>query len=196
MKDSNEFYRNHFHKIMVGVISCIFFMLAMVIVLLFQIHYRPIPSFVAMSSNDQKMPLISYGDPNLLSSTLIKWATKAAVTAYTYDFYNYPRQLEMARPYFTEGGWTSYSKSMQSVIKTITTNKLFVNGVVSAPPVISNQGSLGGYERVWRIQIPFLVTYQGAENTQNANYMVTLMVVKVPTTENPAAIAIDQFVMR
>jgi hypothetical protein len=194
--DGNEFYRLHSQKVLVGLIVCLIIMLMMVVVLLVQIKHRPIPPFVAVSPDGQKMQLKSYDDPNLLSSTLIKWASKAVVTAYTYDFYNYPKQLEMAQPYFTEAGWASYRQSIQALIDTITTNKLFVNGVVSSPPVISNQGSLGGYDRVWRIQIPFLVTYQSSESTTNASYMVTLMIVKVPTTENPAAIAIDQFVMR
>ncbi len=194
--NGNEFYRMHSQKVLIVLIICLIFMLIMVGVLLYQLKNRPVPPFVAVSPDGQKMILKSYNDPNLLSSTLIKWASKAAVAAYTYDFYNYPKQLALAQPYFTEAGWVSYRQSIQGLIDTITTNKLFVNGVVSAPPVISNQGSLGDYDRVWRIQIPFLVTYQSSENTTNSSYMVTLMIVKVPTTENPAAIAIDQFVMR
>lgn len=194
--DGNEFYRLHSQKVLVGLIVCLIFMLIMVVILFYQINHRPVPPYIAASPDGQKMDLKPYDDPNLLSSTLIKWASKAAVTAYTYDFYNYPGQLLMAQPYFTEAGWASYRQSIQGLIDTITTNKLFVNGVVSAPPVISNQGSVGGYDKAWRVQIPFLVTYQSSESTTNANYMVTLMIVKVPTTENPAAIAIDQFVMR
>jgi len=189
-------YSRHSQKVLIGLIVCLFFMLIMVLVLLYQIKHRPIPPFVAVSPDGQKMTLKAFDTPNLLSSTLIRWASKAAVTAYTFDFYNYPKQLEMVQPYFTEAGWTSYRQSIQGLIDTITANKLFVNGVVSAPPVISNQGSLGDYDRVWRIQIPFLVTYQSSETTTNSTYMVTLMIVRVPTTENPAAIAIDQFIMR
>lgn len=193
--DGNDFYRNHSQKVLVGFIICLILMLIMVTVLLYQLKNRPIPPFVAVSPDGQKMQLQYYDNPNLLSSTLIKWASKAAVAAYTYDFYNYPGQLQMVQSYFTEAGWASYRQSIQALLETITTNKLFVNGVISGPPVISNQGSLGGYDRVWRIQIPFLVTYQSSESTTNASYMVNLMIVKVPTTENPAAIAIDQFVM-
>lgn len=193
--DGNDFYRNHSQKVLVGFIICLIFMLIMVTVLLYQLRNRPVPLFVAVSPDGQQMQLQYYDNPNLLSSTLIKWASKAAVAAYTYDFYNYPGQLQMVQPYFTEAGWVSYRQSIQTLLNTITKNKLFVNGVVSGPPVISNQGSLGGYDRVWRIQVPFLVTYQSSESTTNASYMVNLMVVQVPTTENPAAIAIDQFVM-
>ncbi len=196
VNDNNAFYRMRSPKILVGLIVCLIFMLMMVAVLLYQVRHRPMALFIAASSDGQKMPLTSYDTPNLLSSTLIKWASKAAVAAYTYDFYNYPKQLDMAQPYFTAAGWTAYKASIQRLIDTITANKLFVNGVVSAPPVISNQGSLGDYDRVWRVQIPFLVTYQSAETATSTNYMLTLMIVRVPTTENPAAIAIDQFVMR
>lgn len=194
--NGNMFYQKHFHKIIVGLMICIFLIILLVIILLVQVYHRPEPPFMAASNDGRKMHLVAFNDPNLLPSTLIRWASKAAVAAYTYDFYNYQKELDAVRPYFTEEGWAGYNNSIKGVINTISANKLFVNGVVSAPPVISNQGRLDKYDRVWRIQIPFLVTYQSAETTQTANYMVTLMIVKVPTTENPAGIAINQFVMR
>jgi intracellular multiplication protein IcmL len=67
--------------------------------------------------------------------------------------------------------------------------------VVSDTPVISNQGEIPGKGYVWRIQMPFLVTYQSSEGTSKKSYMVSVTIVKVPTWKNPAGIGIDQFVM-
>lgn len=193
---ANVFYQKHFYKLFIGLVVAMFLTVVLTVVLLLQLYYRPVPPFVAFVSNKQQMVLKSFDEPNLLSSTLTKWASKAVVTAYTYDFYNYERQLEMARPYFTEAGWESYRSSIQGLINTITQNKLFVNGIVFGPPVIANQGPLAGFSRAWRIQLPFLVTYQGAESAKTATFLVTIMVVKIPTNENPKGIAIDQFVMK
>lgn len=193
---NNEFYRKHFTTLIISLISAIFVMIALVVFLLYQIHHRPLPQFSAHASNGNIIRLTASYEPNMLSSTLIKWANQAVVAAYTYDFLNYPDQLKLAQPYFTENGWKLYSRSIQDLINTMVKNQLIVNGVVSGPAVISNQGDLPSVGRAWRVQVPFLVSYQAAENIRTDNFIVTLTLVTIPTTQNPTGIGIDQFVMR
>jgi intracellular multiplication protein IcmL len=109
---------------------------------------------------------------------------------------NYQSQTLAAKPYFTEKGWRDYSNSVNLLIDRIVQNQLFVNGVVVGTPVISNEGPITeGGEYVWRVQIPFLVTYQSANTSTKRNYIVILSIVRVPTSVNQQGIGIDQFVM-
>jgi intracellular multiplication protein IcmL len=62
--------------------------------------------------------------------------------------------------------------------------------------VIANQGPIPDKEYAWRIQIPFLVTYQSMNITTKRNFYVLISIVRVPTNVNPQGIGIDQFVMR
>ncbi|EKD72304.1 MAG: hypothetical protein ACD_45C00708G0004 [uncultured bacterium] len=192
---NNDFYRDRYQSIIIALLIALAILLALVIVVLYQVFHRPLPQFFAVSSNNQQIQLTASDQPNLLSSTLIRWASKAAVAAYTFDFVNYNKQIDAARPYFTEAGWGDYQASIYGLIQTIAQNQLFVNGVVSGAPIISNQGDLPGRGFVWRIQMPFLVTYQSAEQTSRKGFTVIITIVKVPTTVNPAGIGIDQFVM-
>lgn len=192
----NEFYRRYFHTLIVIFIVAIFFMLGMVFLVMYQIKHRPIPVYNAVAANGNRLNLLPNDEPNLLPSTLLKWTAKAAVLAYTFDFVNYNQQGDLVHPYFTSAGWNDYVRSIQPLINTIRQNQLFVNGVVTGPPVISNQGPLPGRGYVWRIQMPFLVTYQSAESTSRQHFTVIMSIVHVPTWINPAAIGIDQFVMR
>lgn len=194
--EGNQFYRKHFHKTIVALIVTIFLMIGCVVFLLYQVHHRPIPLFNAAAPDGRRMMLPASEDPNLLPDTLIKWANQAAVASYTYDFSNYETQLALARPYFTNTGWTLYRNSIQNLLNSIAKNKLSVTSVVTAPSVISNSGQYPGLGMAWRIQIPFLVGYEGAENVTMQRFTVTLTIVRVPTTQNPAGIGIDQFVMR
>lgn len=193
---NNSFYRNYYHQVIIGLMILIVLMLIAVGVMLYQMFHRPLPAFSAMQPNNQEMQLKSFDEPNLLPDTLIRWATKGAIAAYTFDFYNYNAQIEQAKPYFTDGGWRDYRQSVNSIVDTIVENQLFISGVVSGTPVISNQGPLPGKGYTWRIQIPFLVTYQSANTTSRRNFFVTLIIVRVPTTINPQGIGIDQFIMR
>ncbi|HSW94227.1 MAG TPA: DotI/IcmL family type IV secretion protein [Gammaproteobacteria bacterium] len=191
----NDFYAASYNSLMIIFIIEVVLVSLLLALLLYQIRNRPLPTFVAVTPAKQRLQLAPSTEPNLLPATLIRWASKAAVSAYTFDFVNYNKQIALARPYFTEAGWKDYQASIADLIQTITQNQLFVNGVVSAPPVISNQGDLPGRGYTWRIQVPFLVTYQSAGQVSRANYTVVITIVRVSTSVNPAGIGIDQFVM-
>lgn len=192
---NNAFYRRHYDKVLMGIMVLIVLLVVGLSIILYQITSRPLPTFVAVQANGNKMQLISYDEPNLLPDTILRWASKAATTAYTFNFVNYNKQIAEARPYFTEAGWQDYLRSVNSLINTIIQNQLFVNGVVSGTPVISNEGPLPDKGYSWRVQIPFLVTYQSANITTKRNFYVTITIVRVPTSQNPQGIGIDQFVM-
>jgi intracellular multiplication protein IcmL len=191
----NSFYRNYYAYFILGMMLIILFMMSAVGVVLYQMFHRPLPAFDAAQKTGQKMLLQPFEEPNLLPDTLLRWASKAATVSYTFDFNNYNRQIASARPYYTEAGWRQYISSVTELINTIAQNQLFVNGIVSGAPVISNQGEIAGRGYIWRIQIPFLVTYQSANVTTRRNFLVVISVMRVPPSINPQGIGIDQFVM-
>lgn len=186
---------DHSQKIIFGLIVSMVFVLIVVSVILYQVLHRPLPQFRAVATNKQMMPLTAYDEPNLRPSTILLWASKAAVAAYTFDFVNYDKEIELAHPYFTNDGWAAYQSAIQRVINRVVSSQLFANGVVTGPPVISNQGQLPGHGYTWRVQVPFLVTFQSAEETKTDTYIVIMTIVKVPTSVNPEGIGIDQFQM-
>jgi intracellular multiplication protein IcmL len=192
---NNQFFRNHYAHVMMSVMGLLLFMLIAVSSLLYQTSHRPLPSFVAEQQDHNKMQLTPFTEPNLLSDALLRWASTAATLAYTFDFVNYNDQINLARPYFTDAGWVDYINSIRGLISTIVKNQLFVNGVVAGTPIISNQGDIFGRGYAWRVQIPFLVTYQTAESQTKRNYFVVLTLVKVSTAVNKYGVGIDQFVM-
>lgn len=196
MVNKNSFYSTYYQTLVYALIIALFLVLIMVFVVLYQVFHRPLPAFEAVNSENQHMPLTAFNEPNYLPSTLLKWASKSAVASYTFDFYNYEKQILAAAPYYTEAGWIEYKASVNRLIADITQKQIFVNSVVSGPPVIALQGNMPGKGYIWKIQMPFLVTYQTAETVSRENYFVVMTVMKVPTTLDPTGIGIDQFVMR
>lgn len=192
---SNDFFRMHYDHIIMGLIILIVIFISLLVFLMYQISHRPLPAFNAVDPDNKTLTLTPFKDPNLLPETIIRWSSKAAITAYSFDYVNYKEQISKARSYFTSGGWTDYLNSINPVIQTVVQGQLFVNGIVSGTPVISNQGSSSGNKQLWRVQIPFLVTYQSANSTAKRHFMVTLTIIRIRTTENPQGIGIDQFVM-
>ncbi len=186
----------YYNAMIIALIVAIFLMLFMVTFILYQVSHRPLPIFTAVASDGKKMPLTAFYEPNYLPNTVLRWASKAAVASYTFDFVNYNQQVQNAAPYYTRAGWLAYRSSVQDLINSITQKQLFVNSVVSGAPVIANQGQLPGKGYAWRVQMPFLVTYQSSEVTTRNSYYVILTIVKVPTNVDPTGIGIGQFIMR
>lgn len=195
LEQSNAFYRDHYHRVIMILMIVFLCSVGCVAFLLYQFVHRPIPDFIAETPDQQRMRLTPYIKPNLLPDTIIRWASKAAVLAYTFDFVNYNAQVNAVRPYFTNAGWNDYQRSVSGLINTIVQNQIFVYGIISGTPVISNEGELPDKGYVWRVQIPFLVTYQSNGPMVKKNYFVILSIVEVPTSVNPQGIGIDQFVM-
>jgi len=197
LPQKNEFYKNHYHHVILVLILAIFITIGMVFVIIYQVFHRPAPLFYAVQANGQTMPLQSFDEPNLMPDTIIRFASEAATLAYNFDFVDYQAEIQQARPYFTPGGWENYVQSLQGVIQTTIANKIIVSGVIVGAPVISNQGVLHGRGYTWRVQIPYLVTYNAGTSTGvvQTKYTVIITIVQVPTTQNPQGIGIDQFLM-
>ena len=191
----NDFYRKHYHHVIYGLMILIVLMMVGVGFVLYQTTHRPLPTFAAVEPDGKRMGLTAYPDPNLLPDTLLQWASKAVVGAYTFDFVNYNNQIAAVKPYFTETGWRDYLQSVNNLITTIVQNQIFVYGVVAGTPVIANQGPLPGVDYAWRVQIPFLVSYVTTAGPTNRSFLVTLSIVRMSTNINPQGIGIDQFVM-
>lgn len=195
--NGNAFYRNHFHKFLIALVVFLFILIGLVIVLLYQVHHRPLPVYLAISPNGGRIQLQYSEEPNMLSVAVLKWATKAATSSYTFDFNQSNTDIRNAiAPYFTDSGWQSYWNALQPTLSTVRKNKLFVSSVVSGAPVISNQGELPGQGIVKRVQLPFLVTFESSDRKTTSSYLLTITIVRVPTTQNPTGMAIDKFVMR
>ena len=191
----NQFYRLYYHYFLIILVVLIVLMMSAIAMVMYQVKTRPLPVFSASQPDGKKMGLVSFDEPNLLPETILRFASKAATTAYTFDFVNYNEQISLARPYFTDTGWSDFKASISRLIQTIVANQLFVAGVVSGPPVISNQGPLPDIDYAWRVQIPFLVTYQSANTTTRRQFYVVITIIRVPTSVNPQGIGVSQFVM-
>jgi len=186
--------RDHLYVMFISLMVLVFVLVIIAGIVCYKALHRP-PTYYAVQASGQKLLLVPSTEPDLLPDTILQWAEKAATLAYTFDFVNYNNQIAAAKPYFTDAGWNDYLGAVKTLIDTIVKKQLFVNGVVSGAPVISNQGELSGLGYAWRVQIPFLVTYSTSGTTFKKNFYIVMTIVRVPTDVTPQGIGIEQFVM-
>ncbi len=154
------------------------------------------PAYFTTSVNGQFEELNPLDEPNTSDSVVRQWANIAVVDTYTFDFVNYEKSLEQVSQYFTDNGWYTFLRSLNDSnnLPTVIRKKLVVSAVAIKPPSILMKGILNGVYS-WRIQIPMLVTYQSASDFIQQSLVVTLLVSRISTLENPKGLGIDQFIV-
>jgi intracellular multiplication protein IcmL len=157
---------------------------------------RPKERFYTVAPSGTTTEVFPLTEPNVTPTALLKWATLAATSAYTIDFYYYQANVDALKDYFTVDGYVNYLASLQASdsLNRIVSDKLIQSAVATNTAVILQEGVMRGVY-TWRIQVPILVTYQGASSTPSyKNLAVSLLVTRVPTEIAPKGIGIAQIV--
>ena len=136
-------------------------------------------------------PLVA---PIISNQALLNWAADAASSLYTYDQANYKTQIQaVIQTYFTENGGQSFKNALTQtgVLAQLVSEKLEVTAVVENQPAILKYGELSG-RQIWKVQLPLLVTYVTASETQQYHFIVTMLVVRIPTWQSPEGLGIEE----
>jgi intracellular multiplication protein IcmL len=165
------------------------------IVIVFIIHYnRADPGYYSISTDGAKTKIPGLPNPNVSTKALLRWATLAATSCYTINFAEYEQNLSDLRKYFTDKGYASYLASIEDsgFLADILKQKLIVSAVSYGPTVVVSEGdNYGRY--AWRIQVPLLLTYQGAgKETRELTKVITLLVTTVSPKESSRGIGVEQ----
>lgn len=135
-------------------------------------------------------------EPNVTPTSLLKWVTQAVTSAYTIDFYHYQDTMDNLKQYFTYDGYINYVNSVNASgsLKKIIADKLVVGAVAIDTAVILQEGMMNGVYS-WKVQLPLLLTYQGASTTNTKKtIVVNVLITRVPTNLAPKGIGIAQIV--
>lgn len=163
---------------------------------LFLYATREKETFFIDSPSGQPMEIFPIDEPNVTSSSLINWITQAATSVHTIDFFNYQNNIDAMKEYFTVAGYSDFVQGLNDngTLKKIIGEKLIVSAVATNTAVILQEGPINGIYS-WRIQVPLLITYQGASTTSTKQSVaVSILVTRVPTNLAPKGIGIAQIV--
>lgn len=172
----------------------VFIGLLSLVIAILAFYMRAPQRYFVYSPSNVETELFPLNEPNVTPSSLIKWATMAATSAYTLDFYQYQANIDALREFFTTDGYAKYLQSLDASdsLSRIISEKLIVSAVATDTAVILQEGELSGVY-TWRLQIPLLLSYQGAsESSVQKTIVVSLIITRVPTTDAPKGIGIAQ----
>lgn len=133
--------------------------------------------------------------PNMSAIDLLVLANQAAVSAFTYNFVNYRKQLANAAHYFTPDGWKAFQSALDQSgnLKQVIAKKLVVSAVATGAPIIVRQGVIGN-RYTWRIELPLLVSYQNANEKYQHHLMITMVLQRTQKFVGHDGVGVQQFI--
>ena len=157
------------------------------------------PSNIAFYTDEKKQlrgfVLETLAEPIIKREALLYWAELATISVNTLASSTYEEQLNKAfKMFFTANGANSLRQAYETkgVINDIVAKNLSVTSVVQKPAILLDTGRVFG-RKIWKIQVPILVTYESLNKVSVDKQLVTLIIASVPTTEHPLGLAIDQY---
>lgn len=159
------------------------------------VGHRPPPAvYLARGSEIQRIQVLK--DPSLSDVKLKRWVTRSAREIFSFNFANYDAHMEGVSVLFTDLGWQAFQqglvnskiedrvKSKQLDVFLVPESTARLVAVLQAKNVF-----------VFKTQMPALMVYKSASNTEVKRVLIETMVRQVPTSENPDGIGISDIVV-
>jgi intracellular multiplication protein IcmL len=192
--DSSHQHRDHYRSTIKSIVTLSVVAVVLMLVLGGLMLTTPQPQYYATTTAGEVVPMHSLSEPVITNDYLLQWSGLAVRTAFNMNFVNNDASLAQAKSDFSSSAWDQFMAAIKSsgLLDTISSKKLQMNAVVSAPPVILSSDVVHG-RYTWRIQIPLLVTFTSASQTTQSRWLVTMNVQRISTLDAYKGIQISSF---
>lgn len=192
----NEFYRDGYRlALRVAVIQCVI-IFGLIGAMFFIIHvHQPENRYFATTEDGRLIPMVPLTQPNLSTPALLSWVAQAASETMSFSFSNYRRNLQESSRHFTRDGWESFSTALQQarIIESIVANTQELSAVPRGAPILKSEGIVAGQYQ-WVVQIPMILNYVSGSKSRADNWIITIVIVRVPRLESPNGVGIAQWI--
>jgi hypothetical protein len=148
---------------------------------------------VGVAGNSTQM--VGLREPNMNKQALLAWVSAAATQVMTFGFTDLEESFEKSMKNFSPAGWKSFQEALTrtALLKNVVAYQQLVTAIPISTPQIEAEGILEGEYR-WVVSVTLAVTTRAGAK-RNTNYQRVMMIlVKMPTAQNPMGIGINTWV--
>jgi len=161
--------------------------------MLFVLYKRiPEPKYFAVNSDNKFFTLPVLSEPSLSLGLLQNWVTTFVLSAHTFDFQNYDKQLVEMKKYFTDNGYKEYLMSMAGFSENVKGNQLLLSCTVLDAPAIQRSTTIDNHYE-WFVTVPIIIRYDSASTSKSERRKLSLVIKRVDTNANPYGIGVSIF---
>lgn len=154
----------------------------------------PLPVYFTASADGALFPEKPLDQPSLETNELLNWVTEAMMESNTFNFIDYGSVIDAASVYYTKEGYESYKNTLNNtnILETVIQQKYVLKATaMDAPQLLLEKPFAGRY--MWKIKIPMQFRYQNVKTDFSNLIDITLIVMRVPTTQAPNGVLILKY---
>jgi len=179
-------------------LTVVFLCVTIIMTLLLMMKKRDTPAqtFTVDRKNNTLQNTVTLPYPHQSFKNISGWVFEAIMASYSFDFNNYHKQIDRVSYYYTDNGYKTYLQALQTskIESQILLNKLEISTIPLQEPVLIKGGAFGTTD-YWRYRVPVLVSYYGGKTPVFEKQMVEVLVLRVPSYQNPKGLSIAEFNM-
>jgi len=193
----NKWYVDSFRMIIIAFAISLTLNVLQGLVIGYQVANPVAPKYFATTTDGRIIPIVALDQPNMSSSSIAQWATKAIVESYSFDYSRYKDELNKAgQTFFTPKGFKAYVAAIKGsgVLDTVISKRLIVKTIITSAPSIEAEGLVNGVY-TWKMTVPVTIDYQGATMNSKRQNVVHITVRRVSETSSDRGLAVSEFIV-
>ena len=195
---NEEIERSHNQRMLKLVFSQTIVIVILTTVLILMTPFtRPIYHYYAVDDATRTpRSMVGLTMPNMTNTAVLSWSVTSVTAIMTVGFGDFEQKLNSQKNRFTPKGWESFVNAFykQEIGQSFKEHQLVLTTVPSNTPVIVSQGINEDKAYQWEVQLPIVMTYATNNNVTRRDHQIAkLKIVRVPTLQNPAGIAIKDW---
>jgi len=190
-------YRDGFKNLMRLVIAQAVLMVLLAGFDLYYIHtYVPKDSYYAVSPGGTKRTMVGLDLPNANTEALERWAAAAATEIMTFGFNDIDERFTAAQRLFSPDGWVSFSTALfnSRVLKAVMNEQQMITAIPEKRPELLAQGMVTNTDYGWIMDLKMVMTVRAGSNRQTQKSKVRMVIIRMPTEQNPMGLGIRTFI--
>lgn len=154
----------------------------------------PIDSYYAVSPGGTTRRLVALDLPATSRDAILLWAAAAATETLTFGFNDIDERFTRARRLFSDKGWDSFSQALMKsrLLRDMMAEQHMMTAIPTATPTLVAEGLYNG-EYTWILDTPMIIAIRAGARSLTSRTKLRLLIVRLPTTENPAGLGIKTF---
>ncbi len=192
----NDFYRDNYRRAVLAFLLMFIVDCALSTAIIYQWMNPPASQYFAAADDGRIINIHPLSDPAVSNEFLLQWTSTAVQRTFALDYVHWREQLQSVSDFFTPDGWKWFINALQGTnnLKTLVQLQMVSGATITGAPQILEHAIIGG-RYAWKISVPILITYSSTQKTFNIPATVTVVVVRMPITQAPDRIAINNFIV-
>jgi intracellular multiplication protein IcmL len=159
---------------------------------------QPMPEAFASTVDGKLIQPTPLNVPGFSTPAIIEWAVSSISTSFTFNFINYEKVITDATVYYTKLGFQDYRRILidSGIVNIVQRKKYVVSVTPTSAPIILKETLTPDNVYSWQMQFNIQVTYENARETLKQDWIITMLILRMPLSETPEGLGIAALIAR